>query len=74
MRSKAVLAEFCDFPNPRSILVHGKLSNWGMARTMPPPGQRLGNLHLLVNRMGADRVHPHAQQANRKVLLRLRNF
>jgi transposase len=28
-----------------------------VARTMPPPRQRLGNLSLLFNRMGADRIH-----------------
>jgi hypothetical protein len=41
---------------------------------MPTPRERLGTVHRLINSLGVDRLHPHAHKANRKILLRLKNF
>jgi len=52
----------------------GRRAHICMAWKMPPPRQRLANLHLLVNRMGAAGLHPNAHPKHRKILLSLRKF
>src|SRR6187402_599022 len=61
MRSEAVPTEFCGVPNLRSILVHGKLSNWGKDGSMlffengqhDPVPLRLRGRTLKTQRYGA---------------------
>jgi transposase len=45
-----------------------------LARTMPPPRQRLGAQHRKLNGVGAPRQHPPHDPKARKVLLCLMNF
>jgi hypothetical protein len=52
----------------------GRRTHLRLARQMSPIGQRLGNIHRLVNRLGAHRQHPFAHTQNRKILLRMTNF
>lgn len=45
-----------------------------MALPMPTISQGLENLHRFLNRMGANRDHPHDCTTYHKVLLRLKNL